>query len=140
MTPDNSLLTPDFEKYARLLDDLAFRKSARQLYEVMSGSVMWDDEKASIPFSQLGWFRAALAYRSSVILGKPRIEFEPVWRELQRVAPNWPGFRAERCTPNPALVEYLNTHTKNSMRQINRLDDALSERRKLLSGGKQKSE
>ena len=37
----------------------------------MSGALMWEDEKANLPFAELGWFRAALAYRNSIILGQP---------------------------------------------------------------------
>ena len=101
---------------------------------MMSGALMWDDEKPDIPFSELGWFRAALAYRSSVILGQPRTEFESVWIALQRIAPNWPGFRAERCTPSPELVDYLQEQRKSSARSLDRLDAATSGSWKPLSG------
>jgi len=88
-----SLLTPDFEEHARLLNDLPFSDKAHRFYEMMSGALMWDDDKANLPFSELGWFSAALAYRSSIILAQPRSEFEPIWTALKRVAPKWPGFR-----------------------------------------------
>ncbi len=133
----SSLITPEFERHARRLNDLTFSETARRFYEVMSGALMWDDEKPDIPFSELGWFRAALAYRSSVILGQPRTEFESIWSALQRTAPKWPGFRAERCTPSPELVDFLNAQRKSSKRSIDRLDDAMSGRWKPLSGGKQ---
>ena len=70
-----------------------FSETAGRFYELMSGALMWDDEKANLPFSELGWFREALAYRSSIILAQPRSEFEPIWTVLKRVAPKWPGFR-----------------------------------------------
>ena len=130
-------MTPGFQQHARLLNDLAYSATARRVYEMMSGALMWEDEKADLPFSELGWFRAALAYRSSVILGQPRTEFEPIWGALQRVAPKWPGFRAERCTPSPELVEFLNAQKGSSKRSLDRLDDAISGRWKPLSGGKQ---
>ena len=87
----SSLITPEFERHARRLNDLTFSETARRFYEMMSGALMWDDEKPDIPFSELGWFRAALAYRSSIILGQPRTEFESVWSALLRIAPDWPG-------------------------------------------------
>jgi len=103
---------------------------------MMSGALMWDDEKPDIPLSELGWFRAALAYRSSVILGQPRTEFESIWLALQRLAPKWPGFRPERCTPSSELLDYLNEQQKSSARSLDRLDAAVSGRWKPLSGGR----
>jgi hypothetical protein len=130
-------MTPGFEQHARFLNDLAFSATARPVYEMMSGALMWEDEQADLPFSELGWFRAALAYRSSVILGQPRTELEPIWGALRRVASKWPGFRAERCAPSPELVELLNAESGTSKRLLDRLDDAFTGRWKPLSGGKQ---
>jgi hypothetical protein len=119
-----SLITPDFEEHARLLNDLPFSEKAHRFYEMMSGALMWEDEKANLPFSELGWFRAALAYRSSIIFDKPRTEFEPIWIALKRVAPKSPGFRSERCTPSPELVDCLNQEKRKSKRSLDRLDAA----------------
>lgn len=129
-----SLITPEFEKHAQRLNDLTFSETARRFYEMMSGALMWEDEKPDLPFSEIGWFRAALAYRSSVILGQPRPELESVWSALQRIAPEWPGFRPERCTPSPELVDYLNEQGKRSARSLDRLDGLMSGRWKPLSG------
>lgn len=130
----SSLVTPEFEKYARRLNDLTFSETARRFYEMMSGGLMWEDEKPDIPFSENGWFRAALAYRSSVILGKPRTEFASIWSALQRIAPKWPGFRPERCTPSPELVDFLTKQRNSSTRALDRLDAVTSGRWKPLSG------
>ena len=124
MTVQSPLITPEFEEYAGLLNDLPFSQTARHFYEMMSGALMWEDEKGELPFSELGWFRAALAYRSSILLGQPRPEFESIWTALMRVAPNWPGFRAERCTPSSELVAYLNEQEKSSKRTLDHLDAA----------------
>lgn len=128
------LLTPEFASHARRLNDLVFSETAPQFFEMMSGALMWDDEKPDIPSSELGWFRAALAYRSSVILGQPRTEFESIWSALRRIAPGWPGFRSERCTPSAVLVEYLNEQRKSSARSLDRLDARTSGKWKPLSG------
>ena len=135
MNTPPSLVTPNFEKCARCLNDLSFSKTALPIYEVMSGALMWEDEKPEIPFSELGWFRAVLAYRTSIILGQPRREFESIWSALREIAPNWPGFRAERCTSTPELVEQFGAQKKKSIRALDRMDAALSGRRKPLSGG-----
>jgi len=128
------LITAQFEKYARLLNTLPFRASARHFYEVMSGAIMWDDEKADIPFSEIGWFRVALAYRSSLILGAPRKEFEAVWFALQKAAPAWPGFRGERCAPSEELVRFLAESKKKSSRRLDLFDSVVSGRSKPFSG------
>lgn len=133
-TMSPSLITSEFERHARRLNDLTFSETARRSYEMMSGALMWDDEKPNIPFSELGWFRAALAYRSSVILGQPRCEFGAIWSALRRIAPDWPGFRSERCTPSPELVDYLNEQRKSSARLFDRLGAATSGHSKPLSG------
>jgi hypothetical protein len=124
MRPRPSLMTPEFEKYAPLLNDLVFSETARPFYEMLSGALMWDDEKPSIPFSEIGWFRVALAYRTSVILGDPRVEFEHIWVSLQRAAPKWPGFRPERCTPSPELLDCINNGKKSCEGWLDRLDAA----------------
>ena len=131
-----SLITADFERYARTLDDVIFSETARPFYEAMSGGLMWGDEQSEIPFSELGWFRAALAYRTSVILGQPRNELESIWNALRRFAPNWPGFRAERCSPSPELVELVNKEKKSMARLLDRTNAAVSGKWKPLSGTK----
>jgi hypothetical protein len=44
----------DFEKHARLLNDLQYSAEARCRYELMSGAVMWDDERIHLPLRELG--------------------------------------------------------------------------------------
>jgi hypothetical protein len=134
MPPQHSLLTPEFEKYARLLNDLSIDGTAVPFYELMSGALMWPDEKAKMPVAELGWFRAALNFRSSLILQGPRTEFEPVWNALKQAAPNWPGFRPERCTPSPELVEILTKQKRKSARYLDRQGRAESGKWKPLSG------
>jgi len=139
MPTEHSLITPGFEKHARLLNDLPVSQAPHYVYELMSGALMWNDERAVLPFSELGWFRAALAYRSSVILGEPRTEFEPIWDALKCIAPMWPGFKRERCSPSPELVSYLKDRRKGVKRSLDRLEKAASEGWKPLSGGNHSS-
>ena len=134
MPPAHEFITPDFEKYARRLNDVKFSTTARYTHELMSGALMWADEKPDIPFSELGWFRAALAYRSSVILGDPLPEYEPIWKELQRLAPKWPGFQPERCAPSPEIVGYLKKKKKGFERYLDRCNKMASGCWKPLSG------
>jgi len=136
MSVPSSLITSGFEKHAQKLSNLPHSETARRFYELMSGAVMWEDEKPNIPFSELGWFRAALAYRSSILLGEPRTEFEDIWNALKRIAPDWPGFRLERRTPSDELVAYLNEQRKGLKRSLKRLEAAADGSWKPLFGEK----
>jgi hypothetical protein len=129
-----SLFTLGFKVHARLLNDLPFSEKARHFYEMMSGALIWEDEKPDLPSSELGWFRAALAYRTSIILHQPRHEFEPIWTALKQFAPKWPDFRPERCTHNPELVDYVNQQRNRSKRSLEHLDTVVRRRKKSLSG------
>src|SRR5882672_7039708 len=113
MLPEHPLITMDFGKHARLLNDLPFSAEARRFYEMMSGALMWEDEKIHFPSDELGWYRAALAYRTSLILGHPRTEFEPIWDAIKQVAPNWIGFLPERCKPSTELAEFIDQQRKD---------------------------
>jgi len=126
--------TPDFAKYARSLDSLPFQPDAKPQYEIMSGALIWRDELANLPPSEVGWYRSALAYRSSVIMGSPRREFESVWAALKAAAPNWPGLRPERCAQSSELRDILAKSGTKVKRDIDRIDGALSGQWKPLSG------
>lgn len=67
----------------------------------MAGGLIWDDEtpKASDYGANLRaeiYLRKVIAYRASLTMGQARTELEDNWNELKQLAPNWPGFRAER--------------------------------------------
>lgn len=71
--------------------------------EMLSGAFVWSDENY-FEFvavcrgrgNQRYW--EPVVYRSSLILGKPRQDYRHGWEELRRLVPQWPGFRAERCS------------------------------------------
>ena len=78
MPTATSLTSPEFERSARLLNAQPFGDSARYHSEMMSGAVRREDESADMRHAEIGWFRMALADRSSVIVGHPRAEFEMI--------------------------------------------------------------
>jgi hypothetical protein len=43
-----------------------------------------------------------LAFRSSLIEGRPIEEYRGPWEQLRAAVPEWPGFRPERCSTNLA--------------------------------------
>src|SRR5437773_2111532 len=85
-----------------ILDRQVYDPAAKGQYELMSGGLIWPDE-----FPELGsaewklvspdWvYRFLIAYRAAITLGEERIEFRPVWEQVVRHAPNWPGLREDR--------------------------------------------
>ena len=89
------------DKVVAVLRMARFDPSAGPSFELFSGSFIWDDEN----YMELALLcnemkcRAcieAVAFRSSLILGRPNEEFRGSWEELKQVCPEWPGFRAER--------------------------------------------
>jgi hypothetical protein len=84
------------------LDRMPFDPAARGSFELMSGGLMWPDEfprPGSTEWEAVSprWaYRYLLAYRASLTLGEERAEFRPVWEQVLRHAPNWPGLRPER--------------------------------------------
>lgn len=81
-------------------------------YELLSGGITWSDEQladfvGACMAKGCGVFGYPLAYRTSLIEGKPRENLRFTWDELQLRCPEWIGFRAERVTPSPQLLAFL---------------------------------
>lgn len=85
-----------------ILDRHLYDPDARSSYELMSGGLIWSDEFPKL--GSLEWaavspnwvYRYLIAYRASITLGVERMEFRPVWEQIMRQAPHWPGLRQER--------------------------------------------
>ena len=85
-----------------VLDRMPFDPVARGRFELMSGGLMWPDQfppagsvEGELVCAQ--WVhRYLIAYRRALTLGEDRAEFLPVWEQVARLAPNWPGLRPER--------------------------------------------
>ena len=75
-----------------------FDPAARGQFEYLSGGLVWPDEfpASGGPVCRGSAFQRLIAYRSSVTLGGERAAFRPVWEQVARHAPNWPGLRPER--------------------------------------------
>ncbi len=85
-----------------VLDRQAYNPEARSGYDMLSGGLMWPDEFPR--FGSPEWeaiapnypYRYLIAYRAAITLGEERAEFRPVWEQVARHAPNWPGLHPER--------------------------------------------
>ena len=69
--------------------------------ELCSGGFVWSDEYyvefvAACRGRGNNRYAEPLAYRASLILGRPRADCRRGWEELRRFVPQWPGFRPER--------------------------------------------
>lgn len=129
----------DISRLTKAMSTARFDADAPYFYELMSGALVWQDEKADFSSEnwsagEIGLLRMIWAFRSSVILGSPRQEFESVWRRLLNAAPNWPGFRAERCNPSEEAILYLKTAKRRSDRNFDRYEKAASGAWRPLSG------
>jgi hypothetical protein len=75
-------------------------------YEIWSGALRWSDETNSkTPVEVFGALNFIVAYRTSLMLGKPREVLKPVWEHALTLFPNWVGFRPERRQPTPELLK-----------------------------------
>lgn len=76
------------------------------LYEIMSGALIWSDEtRSNTPVEVMWALRFIVAYRTSLMLNKPREELKPMWELGLSLFPKWIGFRPERRQPTPKLLQ-----------------------------------
>src|SRR4051812_20978456 len=61
-------------------------------YEIMSGALIWSDEKnRDLPVEVIWALRYIVAYRTSLMLNKPREELKPMWDLGLSLFPKWVG-------------------------------------------------
>lgn len=95
----DSLLLPD--DAIVILRRAVWHPDAKRSYEVMTGSLWWTDELmcevSHLCTGRDNWsYRYLMGFRASVIRGAPNEAFRPVWDQVERECPNWPGLRPER--------------------------------------------
>jgi hypothetical protein len=74
-------------------------------YEIMSGALVWSDERnEKTPVEVIWALRAIWGYRTSLMLNEPREELKPTWDHGLSLFPKWVGFRPERRQPTPELL------------------------------------
>ena len=75
-------------------------------YDIMSGALIWSDEtNKGTPVEVIWALRFIFAYRTSLMLNRPRDAFEPMWELGLSLFPKWVGFRAGRRRPTPKLLQ-----------------------------------
>jgi hypothetical protein len=89
-----------------------FDPTANYGCEMTSGAIHWCDEKF-LEFVILSHYRGQnnakqlFAYRTSLLVGKPREEFRNAWDALKLACSEWIGFRPERVTPAPHWPKFV---------------------------------
>jgi hypothetical protein len=71
--------------------------------ELCSGGFVWSDENylefaAGCRGRGNNGYPEPIAFRASLIMGRPREDCRRGWEELRRLVPQCPGFRPERCS------------------------------------------
>ena len=99
----------EFRAVAQRLNAMKPDSKARCFFECMSWGLTWTDERPAFRVStdELGALRVIWNYRTSLILGKPRMEFNEIWSTGLALAPQWPGFLPERRHPRPDLLALI---------------------------------
>jgi hypothetical protein len=103
----------NFDPYRTLAEHAAHLNGVRRpgwfskpFYELMSGALVWRDERRRDTPVHVVWaLRAVWAYRTSLMLGAPREELAEFWQYGLKHFPQWVGFRPERREPTPELLE-----------------------------------
>jgi hypothetical protein len=103
-------LSMNFEDYVDslfpFLANLKRDESAEVFFDVMSGALVWTDERIQgLTPVQLGCLRAIHLFRTSLIIDSPDLRFQGLWDRLKRICPNWMGFDPSRCQPSEELAK-----------------------------------
>lgn len=105
------------------LNDARVQQDAECRPEFFSGACKFSDEVPeallesddhTLPLVTL--LRCLWGYRASFVVGKPREDLAPYWNLAQRMAPQWAGFTAERCSPE--MADYVNGSVRKHCEQI----------------------
>jgi hypothetical protein len=127
----------EFAQLAANLNRLQVDPHARMAYDLFAGGLIWSDERPLMDEMieengvatnvVVGYFRALLNHRTSLIKGEPAVRFRDVWARAVQVCPNWPGFLPTRR--DPALAEEYKARSMASLRLWQELHVQLEQQR-----------
>ena len=110
------------------LSKAVYDPDAQRCYEILADSFFWSDElvwEGFAEFSQDWPFRQLMAYRGTVIRGAPDPDLQPVWEQVAKECPGWPGLRPERSSP--ALAAALQRARRRAYVELLRLEREASD-------------
>jgi hypothetical protein len=109
--------------------------SPKIAYEIMSGALIWSDEtNRDTPVEVIGALRFIFAYRTSLMLNKPREELKPMWELGLSLFPNWVGFRPERRQATPDLLQIYRRGHVSLMKCLRNIEREMDKRNAKSSG------
>jgi hypothetical protein len=85
---------------------LVFDSAAKSSVELMSGSIIWSDERSLKWCTPCVWaMRKWFHLRYKLVVGDQVSPAETVqWQAMKQEYPDWPLFRLERCTSQDAEI------------------------------------
>jgi hypothetical protein len=118
------------EEALAFLREARYDPDATRGYEALTCAFHWSDERLPkvaricLNHGSRAWFHL-MAFRSSLVRGKPKEESRRTWNQLQKACPDWPGFRPERS--GPELAHELDLAVKRQCIDLRRMlrDDKL---------------
>lgn len=122
------------QELSKKLESAKHITDAEYSWDVMSGGIVWNDERSDYTTEELNLVRELWAFRSRRILGEPSENQQETWDSIMQLAPNWPGFRSERCKPVSQIVDFLVTKKAISDKYFDRMEKASKGLWKPLSG------
>jgi hypothetical protein len=92
------------QRALEVLSRAVYDPRAERSYEMMSDSFLWSDEGLweAMAHDDAWAVRRLLGYRGSVIRGASDGVLRPVWEQVSKSCPGWPGLRPERNSPTLA--------------------------------------
>jgi hypothetical protein len=76
------------------------------VYDMMSGALVWSDETdVNMPVEVIWALRPIVAYRTCLMLSRPRGELASMWELGLSLFPKWVGFRRGRRRAAPKLLQ-----------------------------------
>jgi hypothetical protein len=96
--------------------------SAEVFYDLMSGALVWTDEKITgLTAEEMGCLRAIFRFRTSIIAREPYERFRNLWNKLRAAYPDWIGFDPSRCQADEDLSKLYHQRKTSSKKYLDRI-------------------
>src|SRR5665213_684927 len=93
--------------------------TATPCYELMSGGLVWTDERiTSVPSEVIWALRPLFAHRASLIKGELDAKWAAYWAACIEMFPRWIGFLPERAKPTAQNIALLKRGDTDMLREL----------------------
>lgn len=135
---DLDLSSECFRFLAARLNAMDCKNEAAWSVDIFSSSFKFDDETPDetivfngfdISLKLATLMRRLWGYRMSLIMGNPRLDLAETWESGKSLAPNWAGFRTDRCSSAmQPIVQEVREKILQFDQDIGRLEAQFEER------------